>query len=1011
MKPPHAAIKASNTWSSPAFLKKDNFLTGSLLGPVNDLFFDEDKEWSDDRPSKRTRFGRASGQWRFVNRTPSLEKEDAAELQQQNLDVTSKEESVPRQDNPDANAVVHEDEGMELLSIEVRDQVFDIPAILDDDQPEPAPVLSPKSNEPDVSTSTVEMVNRSSDVHQSPKNLAQEQSPGTDVHARGDDIRPELRISMFNVEIDKPGLHIDTGTLSPEIESSQNASVMEVPDAPRLQPLPSPGLPVVSPIASRRKGGYSYFEQTRDDNLLDGEKRSISDNHMPSEQANSDTEAVSRDGKSLEVMDENVPDLIAGAYAASTSKLSWTETGTNLLHSEIPAFTIMDNDRSFAPLPALEKSDESISDEHLEGGVHCVVASSSIDEDLLDGSSVEASAEAFDNSEIDESEQGSSLEEGDDTRPTELGSSDGTTIVSLDVASERFASQAAYETHSSVEEVVTPKTEIDDELLGLQATEGDHSLLIREESSQNDDEDGAVSEEDIARLSSPHIIDNTDIELQETDTTELRPSEILTTIEQGAQQQYLTNLPSPDANTDISTGSQELVEADDISSGEAEVDRVQFGKAQSKSQGFDSFDQFITKEVPNIQFLRNRLPTSVLPTPQPSRVFQDVESVETSSGNGLEPPESLKVSGMSSKTYLATPEASQRLIEDGSQDEIEEDIDTTMLAIPTPEPTQAVHASPITLETRESVPDILKHLDHDDNAYHSANASSDNVLGQTISENAIKGVPDQGALTQVEALEQDSPHSSITNIQREKERQVSPSKLVSESEIDSDDQNIGITPNSPTGFQTPLSYYVPLFAINQHYSHMVDVLAIVAASTKAARAKTGPRDMYQAIYLTDPSSTARDAANIITAQLFRPYRQALPMLHVGDPILLRDFKVQMQKRKMGLISTASSSWAVFRPGEDVQVRGPPIELGPEEKGFAKGLGEWWRSLDSEARDAIEGSVPQESNATKMSYRDRRCSSPGKHELRSGTVYMDGEDVEPDSIHELRDGTTYMDSQG
>lgn len=60
-----------------------------------------------------------------------------------------------------------------------------------------------------------------------------------------------------------------------------------------------------------------------------------------------------------------------------------------------------------------------------------------------------------------------------------------------------------------------------------------------------------------------------------------------------------------------------------------------------------------------------------------------------------------------------------------------------------------------------------------------------------------------------------------------------------------------------------------------------------------------------------------------------------------------------------MLSTQSSAWAEFRKDADVQVRGPPVEFGAEERGFARGLWRWWAGLDHGVKDSLRGGVPKD----------------------------------------------------
>lgn len=253
--------------------------------------------------------------------------------------------------------------------------------------------------------------------------------------------------------------------------------------------------------------------------------------------------------------------------------------------------------------------------------------------------------------------------------------------------------------------------------------------------------------------------------------------------------------------------------------------------------------------------------------------------------------------------------------------------------------------------------------------------------------------------------------------------------------------------NSPGGFRTSLSYFAPLKNLSSHYNSQIDVLATVLAATPIVQAESGPRDYNQTLSITDPS-LASSPNPIINAQIFRPNKSVFPFVAQGDSILLRNFKIQSFQHSLGLLSTASSAWAVFRRDVEVQIKGPPVEFGAEERGFAKGLWGWWGSLGAakidefrkmlerkndvkeEKRDVSEGDddetvkgeqtdkeadtevTPKKSLQRNGRKRPRGRPSRGegvvRHELRDGTSYTDGKIKGKGGVHELRDGTTYSD---
>jgi hypothetical protein len=219
------------------------------------------------------------------------------------------------------------------------------------------------------------------------------------------------------------------------------------------------------------------------------------------------------------------------------------------------------------------------------------------------------------------------------------------------------------------------------------------------------------------------------------------------------------------------------------------------------------------------------------------------------------------------------------------------------------------------------------------------------------------------------------------------------------------------------GITTSTSYYTPLSALQDHFSQSVDILAIsTTESTEPQRAKSGPRDWHTTLHITDSSLSGNKT---IIAQIFRSYKTALPKVQRGNVVLLRNFKVQSQKRKWLLLSTESSAWAVFLvPSEmggeaceiGVEVVGPPVEYGPEENGHIIELGKWWKA-EGEDRHPIQ---PQASHATQF-VPAAKNGDDGEvtHELRDGTVYRDSKDTKEHvgvsrRYHELRDDTLYGD---
>jgi hypothetical protein len=185
------------------------------------------------------------------------------------------------------------------------------------------------------------------------------------------------------------------------------------------------------------------------------------------------------------------------------------------------------------------------------------------------------------------------------------------------------------------------------------------------------------------------------------------------------------------------------------------------------------------------------------------------------------------------------------------------------------------------------------------------------------------------------------------------------------------------------GIATSYSYFVPLSTLEKrlnnpgqpHHKSTIDVLSVVTQDTKKPeRAKSGPKDFFTVLSVIDPS--VEDPGNAVTVEVFRPYHAQLPVAHAGDIVLLRDFAVKSRKRQPYLLSTDASAWCVWRyaanepaasnndarpssshhtraSGLDYareEVKGPPVELGEEERVRAGELHGWWQGL-KEAADA------------------------------------------------------------
>jgi hypothetical protein len=152
--------------------------------------------------------------------------------------------------------------------------------------------------------------------------------------------------------------------------------------------------------------------------------------------------------------------------------------------------------------------------------------------------------------------------------------------------------------------------------------------------------------------------------------------------------------------------------------------------------------------------------------------------------------------------------------------------------------------------------------------------------------------------------------------------------------------------------RTKLSEFTALKVLRFHLNQKLDVLAVATTTPpEVQRAKGGPRHYQIFFNITDPSIAP---SAVIQVQISRPYKAALPIIQAGEGILLRGFRVASISKGFALQSdqTGASSWAVFKAGDEIDVKGPPVEYGDEETDHMSQLRQWYGTLDSTAMAKI-----------------------------------------------------------
>lgn len=209
------------------------------------------------------------------------------------------------------------------------------------------------------------------------------------------------------------------------------------------------------------------------------------------------------------------------------------------------------------------------------------------------------------------------------------------------------------------------------------------------------------------------------------------------------------------------------------------------------------------------------------------------------------------------------------------------------------------------------------------------------------------------------------------------------------------------------GTSTSLSYFHPLAAVGDYLnqpSAVVDIVAVsTAASTPPAKAKGGQRDFFTVLYLLDPSLQEQNdlkkegPSHDMRVDVFRPWKASLPAMDAGDVVLLRSFVVKSQKHRTYLLSAEASSWCVWRFSASAsqehdaaevfepvwarkqehivkeEIRGPPMDIGQEEREKARALRKWWEELQAiEQKDK----APEQSAGDDQSVQDQEMAELG-----------------------------------
>ena len=188
-------------------------------------------------------------------------------------------------------------------------------------------------------------------------------------------------------------------------------------------------------------------------------------------------------------------------------------------------------------------------------------------------------------------------------------------------------------------------------------------------------------------------------------------------------------------------------------------------------------------------------------------------------------------------------------------------------------------------------------------------------------------------------------------------------------------QTYGLRPREPIvdlklrlfrNLRTELVDYTALKLLRYHLNKKLDILAIATTSTpdKNHQSASGLGHWHTTFNITDASIAPSGVTEI---QISRPYQEALPIVHAGDGILLRNFVVHASKDKGFILRSEKNeacSWAVFKDGQDKpEMRGPPVEYDNREENHIIAMKDWYRSLDSVATAKLGRANANKAGAT------------------------------------------------
>ena len=947
-----ASKLASQAWSSPAFLKRSHFSTS-----IYDPFAEADFPDNDRR--KKTKFGRGSSEWKYSERTPSPEKEGGTatldahsasdvEEPERMIGITSPSpaQTLPRETTNDQGA-------REVTAEEATDgAAVGLPS------PPTASAEPPESPPEDSilkeSSPVVQYISSaSSQPTSSPVISGSEQH---EIMQDVEDYQPDDRdAGMFSGRA--PDFGLDGSALSRAEEISKSIEKTEE---------------YVEEAEERRSAEFvlttvHYMETSVSEEVVPPSGPGQMAGDYPS------TIQESMHGFMVSNGDDSkqAPDMLGERAAQKTDQFSALEY-SEPLESEQPWGESVMNDAATSEKGSLrlttdkaspEDRDQTILDNALDTKATQLERAS--DEEWLSEYDKESQEEDSDGEDVQD-EIESEEEYSEDDKGSEGGySQDEKSSQEEELQNGQILEEATQQDKAGLEEPLEPEKS---------------TVEIIDLESNDEDEQSAQPRSPVAVASEPMITDSDQIDSgpSQADSAAM-PQQAPDPVTAESYQMNSSPLQADSVampQTEIPPSSDEEAPRSRLSSPAVAADTREVTLQPAKTEQEPLFAE-PTSSSQTPKAARSppleELPSTVRDTyDDPSSKSQLVTPSDTQQSSFVSQPSFPSMETLPGADTLPTPRLTQGTSagivppELLSQPASQEPLQTQ--AWVAEEETKATETKPSTPQRAPNLIDKLKAMRKlsSQSSRRSSDVSATSPWFAPTRPSQI--VPDSEAESEVESLlgNERSAMQDVTAVGQRTERRKpsanaflsSPARSTTAAPMASSPGYFPPSQPPPPGFRTNLSYFVPLATLLEHFTTTVDVLAIAVSSTPVIRATSGPKDYTQTIYLTDPSSSTLHPP-IRNAQMFRSYNKCFPILEKGDAVMLRDFRVQSFQRQMTLLSTQSSSWAVFRKGQGVQVRGPPIEFGAEERLFARGMWRWWDGLKEEERVALEEAVPKE----------------------------------------------------